>query len=113
MGLASASTTQVFLQHQADRLGREMRLRVQPHDFEAVCRMMARGVGVAVIPEDVAKKFLQPLGLAQVNLTDEWHCASAMCSYATRRRCRPMRSPYFGHCKIISAQPLPRPLART
>ena len=72
VGMSNTSTTQAFLQQQADRLGRTMRFRVQLASFDAVCRTVARGVGIAVIPEAAARRNLQTLGLMQVRLSDHW-----------------------------------------
>jgi len=67
-----SSTLQSFLEQQAEKLGKTMRLRVQLSNFDAICRMVAGGVGVAVVPESAARRNLETLKLAQIELTDDW-----------------------------------------
>lgn len=72
VGMHHGSTLQSFLERQADRLGRPMRLRIQLASFDAMCRMVGGGVGVAIVPESAARRNLAPMQLAQIELTDEW-----------------------------------------
>lgn len=52
--------------------GKPLRLRVELSSFDAICRMVAAGVGIGVVPEMSAKRHLADLPLVQVNLTDDW-----------------------------------------
>jgi DNA-binding transcriptional LysR family regulator len=72
VGMQAGSTLQSFLEGQAERLGRAMRLRIQLSSFDAMCRMVGGGVGVAIVPESAARRNLEPMKLAQVELQDEW-----------------------------------------
>lgn len=72
VGMQRGSTLQSFLEQQADRLGRPMRLRIQLSSFDAMCRMVGGGVGVAIVPESAARRSLEPMKLAQIELTDGW-----------------------------------------
>lgn len=53
-------------------LGKPLHLRVELSSFDAVCRMVAVGVGVGVVPEMSARRNLAELPLVQVELTDDW-----------------------------------------
>jgi DNA-binding transcriptional LysR family regulator len=72
VGMQHGSTLQDFLERQAERLGKAMRLRVQLSSFDAMCRMVGGGVGVAIVPESAARRNLGPMKLAQIELTDAW-----------------------------------------
>ena len=72
VGMHHASTLQSFLQQQAERLGKPMKLRIQLSSFDAMCRMVGGGVGVAIVPESAARRTLGPMKLSQVELTDAW-----------------------------------------
>ena len=72
VGMHHGSTLQSFLEQQADKLGQPMRLRIQLASFDAMCRMVGAGVGVGIVPESAARRNLQPMMLAQVELTDKW-----------------------------------------
>jgi DNA-binding transcriptional LysR family regulator len=72
VGMHHGSTLQSFLEQQAEKAGKPMKLRIQLSSFDAMCRMVAGGVGVAVVPESAAGRNLKPMKLAQVELTDAW-----------------------------------------
>ena len=72
VGLDRRSAISRFLVAQAVREGQPMRLRVQLRDFEAVCRLVAARVGLAILPESAAARAAQDLALAVVPLADSW-----------------------------------------
>jgi molybdate transport repressor ModE-like protein len=72
VGLDRTSALQRFLAAKAVPLGAVMRLRVQLRSFDAVCRLVAAGVGVGVVPLTTARRAAETLPLAIVDLTDAW-----------------------------------------
>lgn len=72
VGMHQGSTLQNFLAQVTDRLGKPWRLRIQLSSFDAMCRMVGAGVGVAIVPESVARRNLDAMGLALVELRDAW-----------------------------------------
>lgn len=56
----------------ADSAGVPMRVRVQVRSFDALCRLVARGLGVGVLPRAAALPLLAPLGLHAVTLDERW-----------------------------------------
>jgi DNA-binding transcriptional LysR family regulator len=52
----------------ADAVKRTPRIRVQVRSFDSMCRMVACGLGVAILPRAAAALYAQALGLAQVGL---------------------------------------------
>ncbi|AMP37963.1 MULTISPECIES: LysR family transcriptional regulator [Ralstonia solanacearum species complex] len=63
------------LLEESQRLGKPLRLRIQVRSFEAVCRMVASGLGVGVLPRIAAQAHVASLpgaGLALVPLDDDW-----------------------------------------
>jgi DNA-binding transcriptional LysR family regulator len=72
VGLDRASSLQRFLAAKASREGQPLRLRVQLRSFDAVCRMVERGVGVGIVPQTTAHRAAKTMGLGIVALTDEW-----------------------------------------
>ncbi|MGZ5194005.1 MAG: LysR family transcriptional regulator [Ramlibacter sp.] len=72
VGMHHGSTLQSFLEQQAEKLGKTMKLRIQLGSFDAMCRMVGGGVGIAIVPESAARRNLKPLKLAQLELTDVW-----------------------------------------
>ncbi|SHH82187.1 LysR family transcriptional regulator [Pollutimonas bauzanensis] len=72
VGLSEASAIHAFLLQAADDLGRVLRFRVEIGNFEAACRMIAAQVGIGVIPESAARRYVKDLPLKIISLNDEW-----------------------------------------
>ena len=53
-------------------LGQRLRIRIHVRSFDAMCQMVAAGLGVAVLPEAAARPLVKALGLRLVALTDPW-----------------------------------------
>jgi DNA-binding transcriptional LysR family regulator len=52
----------------ADAVQRTPRIRVQVRSFDSMCRMVASGLGLAILPRAAAALYAQALGLVQVGL---------------------------------------------
>jgi DNA-binding transcriptional LysR family regulator len=52
----------------AEAVGLTLRIRVQVRSFDSMCRMVARGLGLAVLPSSAAQLYAQALGLTMVKL---------------------------------------------
>jgi DNA-binding transcriptional LysR family regulator len=52
----------------AEAVGRNFRLRVQVRSFDVMCRMVAAGLGLAILPRAGASLYADALGLQVVNL---------------------------------------------
>ena len=72
VGLNQSSAIQSFLDQAARRVNKRISLRVQLGSFDAVCRMVAAGVGLAIVPRTCAQRFAGPLGLRLIALQDTW-----------------------------------------
>ncbi|MBJ6759340.1 LysR family transcriptional regulator [Myxococcaceae bacterium JPH2] len=72
IGLEEGSALQEHLGLHAARLGRRLRYRVRLRSFDAVCRMVAHGVGVGVVPESAAMRCQRSLALRKVVLEEPW-----------------------------------------
>ena len=72
VGMHQGSTLQNFLEGEAHRLGKSLKLRIQLSSFDAMCRMIGAGVCVGVVPESTARRNQDSLRIALVRLTDAW-----------------------------------------
>lgn len=72
VGMHQGSTLQNFLEGEAHRLGKSLKLRIQLNSFDAMCRMIGAGVCVGVVPESTARRNQDSLHIALVRLTDAW-----------------------------------------
>ena len=71
VGLGEGSALQDYLAGHAARLGRRPRYRVRLRSFDAVCRMVERGVGVGVVPQSAARR-CRAMAIRRVRLKDLW-----------------------------------------
>ncbi|ANN67245.1 LysR family transcriptional regulator [Bordetella bronchialis] len=61
-----------FLAYVDQSVSRPPNVRLQVSNFEARCRMVQEGLGLAVLPESIASKYLVDMGLAWLRLEDDW-----------------------------------------
>ena len=66
----NAVSTRLF--NAASALGQAIKVRLQMRSFDAACRMVAAGLGVAVLPREAIVPQLQHLGLRAVPLAEDW-----------------------------------------
>ncbi len=72
VGLSPGSALQEHLAQHALRAGKNLKLRIRLRSFDAICRMVEQGVGVAVMPEAAAQRCRRSMAIGIVRLTDEW-----------------------------------------
>lgn len=72
VGLSHDRALQSYLAGHAARAGRPFKLRVRLSGLEAVCRMVERGVGVAIVPEAAALRSVEAAAIRAVPLGDPW-----------------------------------------
>ena len=70
LGRATSLTRQVSAA--AESAGRTLRIRVQVRSFDAMCRMVAAGLGVAILPRAGAAPHAAAMGLQLVRLDGVW-----------------------------------------
>lgn len=61
-----------FLVQRARDLGHQLKGRIHVAGFDAMARLVGRGVGVGVMPESAARRLEQAHGLAVLVLNDAW-----------------------------------------
>lgn len=72
IGLGRGSALQTMLAHQAARHGLSIEPRVRLHSLDAVCRLVAAGAGLAVVPAAVARRAEASGGLTRRPLAEDW-----------------------------------------
>lgn len=63
VSLSKGTSLAKRLQSEADALGRRLKQRISVRSFDAMCRMVAAGMGVAVLPRDAVVPLLTALNL--------------------------------------------------
>ncbi|HSO05802.1 MAG TPA: LysR substrate-binding domain-containing protein [Pelomicrobium sp.] len=84
VGLPGDSALQRHLDERALHAGRRMRVRARFPSFDAICRLVAHGAGIAVVPVTAARRCQAYLPIRPIRLTDTW--ALRRISLCTRRR---------------------------
>jgi len=72
VGINPVSAIQSFLDEIASSMGKRMSLRIQVGSFDAVCRMVEAGAGIAIVPQSCLERYARHPGLRQVRLADPW-----------------------------------------
>lgn len=92
VGLTEESALQSHVAAQAAKLGSRLRMRVRLKSFDAVCRMVEAGVGVAVIPEAAARRYSRAMKIKTVRISDPWASRRlAVCMRSRSTLPRPVR----------------------
>jgi DNA-binding transcriptional LysR family regulator len=72
VGLSAGSPLQDYLGDHAARAGHALAFRIRLRTFEGICRMVARDVGLGIVPETAAKRYRRSMPIHSVRLTDSW-----------------------------------------
>jgi len=70
--LSGATSLAQRLQAASETLGRRLKLRIQVRSFDAMCQMVAAGMGVAVLPREAIQPHLRSMNLREITLEDDW-----------------------------------------
>jgi len=70
--IQSGSIVQATLQRAAALANQPLRQRIQVSTFDAACRNVAAGLGIAVVPREAVGAFVKAFDLALVPLGDSW-----------------------------------------
>ena len=92
VGLTNSTALQSHISKHAARLGMRLRFRARLRDFDAICQLVAAGVGVAVVPEVAAKRCARAMPIAMVGIRDAWaNRKLAICARSFKSLPRPAK----------------------
>jgi DNA-binding transcriptional LysR family regulator len=89
VGLKESVALQAFIARAAAREGFDMKLRIQANDFESLCSLVQSGIGIAVVPESVARRQARRLRIAALPLQDDWSVRRLMIAVHDMRSLTP------------------------
>ncbi|MCG5075138.1 LysR substrate-binding domain-containing protein [Paraburkholderia tagetis] len=72
VGLLPTTAVHIMLQRAAASAGKTLSYRVIVSSFDAAFRVVAAGLGISVVPVEVAETYQPALGVKVIKLTDEW-----------------------------------------
>ena len=72
VGLRSGTPLAARVDYESSRLGRTPNFKIQVRGVETLCRMVAAGLGIGIVPEAAAKRYLDRSGLRSVAINEAW-----------------------------------------
>jgi DNA-binding transcriptional LysR family regulator len=72
VSLSAGTSLAERLQAETEALGRNLKLRIRVRSFDAMCKMVAAGMGIAVLPSGAVQELVRSLDLRQIVLEDAW-----------------------------------------
>ncbi len=94
IGLHTSSSLHQLLTRAAIDAGKALNFRIHVTSFDAVCAMVAAGLGVAVIPRAATTPYIRSLSLAVIPLTDAWAARQLFL-------CAPANKPLHGAAQLL------------
>jgi DNA-binding transcriptional LysR family regulator len=92
VGLTSSTALQSHIAKHAASLGARLRFRARLRDFDAICQMVAAGVGIAVVPEAAAKRCARSMPIMMIKIRDPWaNRRLAICARSFKTLPRPAK----------------------
>jgi DNA-binding transcriptional LysR family regulator len=92
VGLTSSTALQSHIAKHAASLGARLRFRARLRDFDAICQMVAAGVGIAVVPEAAARRCARSMPIMMIKIRDPWaNRRLAICARSFRTLPRPAK----------------------
>jgi len=89
VGLNRGSSLLELTSRAAEKEGHHMHLRVQVRSFDAMCQMIAAGLGVGVLPLGACASQVQALKLKVVRLQDTWAKRKLVVAFNLQRALSP------------------------
>ena len=72
VGLNRGSSLLELTSRQAERLNKQMRLRIQVRSYDAMCQMIAVNLGVGILPIQACAPQIKAMDLKVIRLDDAW-----------------------------------------
>ncbi|HLX02730.1 MAG TPA: LysR substrate-binding domain-containing protein [Trinickia sp.] len=72
VSLARDTSLAKRLQLATDASGKRLKLRIQVRSFDAMCLMVAAGLGIAVLPDAAVRPHVRSMGLRKIALSEDW-----------------------------------------
>lgn len=92
VGLTSSTALQSHIAKHAASLGARLRFRARLRNFDAICQMVAAGVGIAVVPEAAARRCARSMPIMMIKIRDPWaNRRLAICARSFKTLPRPAK----------------------
>jgi len=95
LGYFPRHSFEAFMELAGPTLSGPLNVKIQVANYEARCRMVREGLGIAIMPEPIADTYLNLLGLVKVALKDEWAARQFYLCARDRAQMRPAAGELF------------------
>lgn len=72
VGLLSSAPLSARIEYENGRLRNTPKFKIQVRGVETMCRMIAAGMGIGILPAVAARRHLKSMGLRSLGITDGW-----------------------------------------
>jgi DNA-binding transcriptional LysR family regulator len=72
VGLPTGGALQVYVEGQAARAGQRLKTRFRLSGFDAACKVVESGIGIAIVSRIAAERCRRSMAIAMVALSDPW-----------------------------------------
>ncbi|SFB18775.1 DNA-binding transcriptional regulator, LysR family [Rhizobium sp. NFR07] len=96
VGLAGGAL-QDHIDAQAERIGAKLRYRIKLRSFDAICTAAGEGVGIAIVPETIARRHRRASRLSITRLTDPWATRHLSVCAISGTELAPLKQSLFDH----------------
>lgn len=72
VSLTQSTSLAKRLELESGHISKPLRIRIHVRSFDAMCQMVAAGLGIAVLPQVAAEPLVRALDLKKIDLSDAW-----------------------------------------
>jgi DNA-binding transcriptional LysR family regulator len=72
VGLLSGTPLAARVDYESSRLGRTPNFKIHVRGVETMCRMIAAGLGIGILPEAAARRYMQHMPLRSLAIDEAW-----------------------------------------
>jgi len=94
------SSVHSLLTQEAEKLGLDLRLRIRISSFDCMCRLVAAGLGVAVLPRSVVSQYQRSHGVKAVPLAEDWAQRSLLLVFRKYEAASATLRTFIDHLKL-------------
>ncbi|WP_110970512.1 LysR family transcriptional regulator [Pseudomonas huaxiensis] len=94
------SSVHSLLTREAEKLDLPLRLRIRISSFDCMCRLVANGLGVAVLPRSVVSQYPRSHALKTVTLAEPWAKRSLLLALRKYDAASPTLRTFIDHLKL-------------
>ena len=88
---------EAFLSLAQRSLSHPLKVRIEVSNYEARCQMIREGIGIGIMPEQIAASYLSAHGLKTIHLLDEWAHRQFYVCYRARDELPPPVATFVDH----------------